>query len=149
VSGDPTLRKAFSDLAGIAWRSPQSDRGPPWPAAVTQAIIISALSKAPEVGVMNRLPPVFAVRRISDYRWELVGPDDDPRRPPWRRWLMLDQAAARSRSAISTLVCPPSTDKSGDYLQELAGRLRGRPLTAGNVRRTAIAAARTVQNPAR
>jgi hypothetical protein len=35
---------------------------------------------------LKPLPPIYAVRRITDERWEVLGPDDDPRRPPWRRW---------------------------------------------------------------
>jgi hypothetical protein len=41
---------------------------------------------APAGGAMSTLPPVYAVCRITDNRWEVVGSDDDPRWPPWRRW---------------------------------------------------------------
>jgi hypothetical protein len=34
-------------------------------------------------------PPIFAVRRLTPDCWELVGPDEDPYRPPWRRWAVV------------------------------------------------------------
>jgi hypothetical protein len=33
---------------------------------------------------MMIMPSCFAVHRLSDGRWEILAPDDDPRRPPWR-----------------------------------------------------------------
>jgi hypothetical protein len=42
---------------------------------------------------MSGLPPVYALRRIEDDRWELIGPDDDPRRLPWRRWAVVTRQA--------------------------------------------------------
>ena len=77
----------------------------------TPASHAAAAAQRIHTAIMLDVPPIFALRRISGDRWELVGPDDDPRRPSWRRWGVIDQGAgARSRSAISTLVCPPSTD---------------------------------------
>jgi hypothetical protein len=29
--------------------------------------------------------PYYALHRLAGDRWEIVAPDDDPTRPPWRR----------------------------------------------------------------
>jgi hypothetical protein len=42
--------------------------------------------------------PTYAVRRLSDGRWELIGPDPDPRRPPWHRWAIFHPLTASARS---------------------------------------------------
>jgi len=36
--------------------------------------------------------PIYAAHLLADGRWELVGLDDDPRRPPWRRLAVLGSA---------------------------------------------------------
>ena len=40
---------------------------------------------------------MFAVRRLADGCWEIIGPDDDPRRPSWQRFAVLRYAGAVSR----------------------------------------------------
>ena len=32
---------------------------------------------------------LFAVHCLADGRWELLGPDDDPYRPSWRRYAVV------------------------------------------------------------
>src|SRR5512139_1180064 len=32
---------------------------------------------------------VYAVHRLADDQWEILAPDDDPRRPPWRRLVVV------------------------------------------------------------
>jgi hypothetical protein len=52
-------------------------------------------------------PPIYAVRRVTDDRWELVGPDDDPRPPPWQRWDVMHFGTAGSdrwQKAVRTRV---------------------------------------------
>jgi len=44
---------------------------------------------------MVDLPAVFAIRRLEDGCFEVVGPDGDPRRPPWRRHAIVDPAWPR------------------------------------------------------
>jgi len=44
---------------------------------------------------MADLPAIFAIRFLDDGRFEVVGPDGDPRRPPWRRHAIIDPARPR------------------------------------------------------
>jgi hypothetical protein len=32
---------------------------------------------------------IFAVHRLANGQWEIIAPDDDPCRPPWRRIVVL------------------------------------------------------------
>jgi hypothetical protein len=41
------------------------------------------------LGFMMPWPTNFAAYRLPDGRWQLVAPDDDPRRPPWRRLMIV------------------------------------------------------------
>jgi hypothetical protein len=49
------------------------------------------------VGEAASLPSVYAAHRLGDGRWEIVAHDDDPRRPPWRRWTVTSGQKATSR----------------------------------------------------
>jgi hypothetical protein len=39
---------------------------------------------------------VWSAHKLADSRWEILGPDDDPGRPPWRRLAIIDSAAEQS-----------------------------------------------------
>lgn len=45
------------------------------------------------------LPLIYAARRLDDGRWELLGPDDDPRRPSWQRFAVLRCAGDTQHAA--------------------------------------------------
>ena len=53
---------------------------------------------------LPRLPAIFAVHRVAGGCWEVLGPDDDPRRPPWRRWAVIARAPAQPNPTS-----PPAT----------------------------------------
>jgi hypothetical protein len=54
----------------------------------------------------------FAVRRLDDNRWEIVGPDGDPCRPSWRRYAVID-ARTRPRKPGSGRPMPTAWERCG------------------------------------
>jgi hypothetical protein len=54
---------------------------------------------------------LFAVRQLPDGRWEIIGPDEDPRRPPWRRIAIVGPAGEHpGLTAAPKFVCGPQSD---------------------------------------
>ena len=57
------------------------------------------------MGKGRSVPPVYAGRQLSDGRWEVVAPDDDPYRPSWRRWMVISEQKAGSRRHAAHRQC--------------------------------------------
>jgi hypothetical protein len=68
------------------------------------------------------MPSCYAAHRLEDGRWEILAPDDDPRRPPWRRAAVIAHIpppavapfSVCARVSIAAKSCGYSTRRQGE-----------------------------------